>query len=197
MSLTQDQANLRQNKRALRRALSSQRQDEHALQLANAITHHPRFLACKSIALYLANDGEINPIYVTEQAWSMGKQVFLPVLSPLANKLEFAPYVPGCNMISNRFGIMEPACTSQHWRRARHIDLMLLPLVAFDETGHRLGMGGGFYDRSLAHRKLRQHLKKPYLIGLAHECQKTESLESQSWDIPLDTIITEKTTYTV
>ncbi len=98
-------------------------------------------------------------------------------------------------MCVNKFGILEPACKPKYWLKPRQMDLMLLPLVAFDEAGNRLGMGGGFYDRSLAHLKLRQHVRKPYLIGLAHECQKAGNVLVQSWDVPLNAIVTEKRVY--
>lgn len=186
---------LRQRKREQRRTLSAAEQTQHARQLVHPITHHRRFLSCRRIACYLSNDGEIDPIYIIERAWSQGKQVYLPVLSPLKNSLQFALFEPGNMLCTNKYGIQEPACRPSHWIKAQQCDLVLLPLVAFDETGNRLGMGGGFYDRSLAHLKLRQHFRKPYLIGLAHESQKTDKLTAQSWDVPLDAIATEKQIY--
>lgn len=187
---------LRREKRAQRRALTTAEQAQHASQLAHQLIHHPRFLNCRRIACYLSNDGEIDPLFILNQAWSQGKQVYLPVLSPLKDSLLFAPFEPESPMCINKLGIQEPACHPKYWLKAQQIDLMLLPLVAFDETGNRLGMGGGFYDRSLAHLRLRQHVRKPSLIGLAHECQKTEKISAQSWDIPLDAIVTEKQIYT-
>lgn len=186
---------LRRDKRDRRRSLTADEQHQHAHQLAHLLLHHPRFLSCRRIACYLSNDGEIDPLSIIRQSWAMAKQVYLPVLSPLTNRLLFAPVELKSMMRENKFGILEPACKPRHWLKPRQIDLMLLPLVAFDETGNRLGMGGGFYDRSLAHLKLRQHARKPYLIGLAHECQKTEKISAQSWDIPLDVIVTEKRIY--
>ena len=97
----------------------------------------------------------------------------------------------------NRFGIQEPACSPRHWVRAWQLDLILLPLVAFDESGNRLGMGGGFYDRSLAYRQSRTHSRRPRLIGLAHELQRVEQLATNSWDIPLDMIATEKRVFRI
>ena len=75
------------------------------------------------------------------------------------------------------------------------MDLLFLPLVAFDTHGNRMGMGGGFYDRSLAFLQQKNGLKKPVLAGLAHEIQKVEQLLTQNWDIPLDFVITEKQLY--
>lgn len=188
-------AQLRLQKRDQRRALTLAEQADNAGQLARRVIHHSRFINCKRIACYLSNDGEIDPIYIIEQAWFQAKQVYLPVLSPFRNSLLFAPFEPGSKMCLNKFGIPEPACHPRYWLKAQQLDLVLLPLVAFDESGNRLGMGGGFYDRSLAHLKLRRHYRKPYLIGLAHETQKTGKLSTQNWDIPLDAIATEKRIY--
>ena len=71
------------------------------------------------------------------------------------------------------------------------MDVILLPLVAFDRKGYRLGMGGGYYDRSLAFRRSRQQWRRPRLIGVAHSCQQHPGLPQQHWDVPLDCIITE------
>jgi 5-formyltetrahydrofolate cyclo-ligase len=188
-------ADLRLQKRAQRRALSDAIQAHHADQLNHNILGCQQFLNCQRLACYLPNDGEIDPIPIIENAWRRRKKTYLPVLSPLKDSLYFAPFTPDFSLTTNKFGIFEPDCHPRYWLRANQIDLMLLPLVAFDDSGNRLGMGGGFYDRSLAHLQLRQHIRKPYLIGLAHELQKADQVITQSWDIPLDAIATEKRLY--
>jgi 5-formyltetrahydrofolate cyclo-ligase len=65
-----------------------------------------------------------------------------------------------------------------------------MPLVGFDKAGNRLGMGGGFYDRSFAFKQKR-HSCQPKLIGLAHSIQQVDNLSVQGWDIPVDNIVTE------
>lgn len=187
-----DNAGLRSEKRTMRQQLSRMQQCTHAEDLANLVCRLPPFINSKRIACYLANDGEIDPIYIIQTAWQMRKQVYLPVLSPLQNKLYFAPVDDDSDMHSNRFGILEPACNPADWVLPWQLDLMLLPLVAFDKAGNRLGMGGGFYDRSLAYLALRQRARKPRLIGLAHELQQTETITVNSWDIPLEMIATEE-----
>jgi 5-formyltetrahydrofolate cyclo-ligase len=183
---------IRRNKRRLRSQLSCLEQSTHAFGLANQVCRQPPFLNGNRIACYLANDGEIDPEYIIQTAWRLRKQVYLPVLSPFLSKLYFAPYQAGMAMKLNRFDIWEPACRPADWVTAWQLDLMLLPLVAFDESGNRLGMGGGFYDRSLAYRRSRTHLLRPKLIGLAHELQRELQLATNSWDIPLDMIATEE-----
>ncbi len=188
-------ASIRKRKRRQRRELSATEQDLHAARLTGHITRLTEYRRSRHIACYLANDGEINPENIIEHAWALRKTVYLPVLSPLQNRLYFAPYTKHCRLIRNRFDIIEPDCHPSQWRQAWQLDLLLLPLVAFDENGNRIGMGGGFYDRTLAYRHQMTRWKKPVLIGLAHELQKCELLLSQPWDIPLDMIATEKQLY--
>ena len=187
-----DSSTIRSNKRRLRNQLSRTEQSTHAFGLANQVCRQQPFINSSRVACYLANDGEIDPEYIIQTAWRLRKQVYLPVLSPFQSKLYFAPYQAGMAMQLNRFDIWEPTCRPVNWVTAWQLDLMLLPLVAFDESGNRLGMGGGFYDRSLAYRQSRTHSLRPKLIGLAHELQREQQLAANSWDIPLDMIATEE-----
>ena len=182
----------RQTIRRLRRDLSDKEQLAHALAISSQITRLNVFRYNRKIALYLSNDGEIDPSFIIKQAWNMGKAVFLPVLAPLKNQLYFSPYKPDSKMKTNRFGIAEPDCPPDQWQSAQQMSLIFLPLVAFDKEGNRLGMGGGFYDRSLAYLSARKVMKNPKLIGLAHELQQLESIKHEKWDIPVGQIITEK-----
>ena len=190
-------SSIRAQNRQRRNQLTFLEQSAHAIGLASQVCRLRAFLNSDRIACYLANDGEIDPTFIIETAWQYRKRVFLPVLSPFQSKLYFAPYNPGMEMHINRFGIPEPACSPTNWLNAWQLDLMLLPLVAFDENGNRMGMGGGFYDRSLAYRQSRTHSLKPRLIGLAHELQREPKLATNSWDIPLDMIATETRVITV
>ena len=179
--------------RQQRNALTPPQRAQYATQLARHFCSHPLFLHRQHIAFYLPNDGELDLRPLIERAWAMGKSCYLPVLSPLYhNRLWFAPYLPDSPLRNNRFGIPEPACP---WRRMRPVwslDLVLTPLVAFDRYGNRLGMGGGFYDRSLAYLERRQAWQKPRLIGTAYGFQQVPQLPVASWDVPLHGIVTEQ-----
>jgi 5-formyltetrahydrofolate cyclo-ligase len=154
------------------------------------------FLNSNRIALYLSEDGEMDTYSVLVRARNQGKQCYLPVLRPRPQRaLWFAEYRPGDCLLPNRFGIDEPCIRNRRPTPPWGLDLILLPLVAFDMDGNRLGMGGGFYDRTLAYLNRRTAWHKPKLIGIAHECQKLEQLESRPWDIPLDGVVTEKQLY--
>jgi len=190
-------AKIRQLKRAQRKALSAADQQRHSQALCDNIIRQNNYRNSQHIACYLANDGEIDPYLLIEHALFANKNIYLPVLSPLKNSLYFAPYDENSKFSLNRFGIAEPVCHPSEWIKASQLDLLLLPLVAFDLQGNRVGMGGGFYDRTLAYLRHRCHWRKPALVGLAHEIQKAEQLDRQNWDIPLNYITTEKRLYKI
>jgi 5-formyltetrahydrofolate cyclo-ligase len=185
---------LRQTIRQQRRALTPGEAAACAEQMAQQAHRHPLIVRSQRIAAYLAADGEIDPAPLLAHLWSAGKQVYLPVLTPFARqKLWFARFNEGDILVFNRFGIPEPL--QRHLIKPSALDLVLTPLVAFDVAGHRIGMGGGFYDRTFEFLQRRQHWHKPYLIGLAYEFQKQTTIIPASWDIPLDAIATESQIY--
>ena len=143
--------------------------------------------------MYLAVGGEVDCTEILERAVAAGREIYLPVLSGPA--LRFARYQPGDPLIPNRFGIGEPQLDAIHLRSGQQLDVVLTPLVAFDLRGNRLGMGGGFYDRSFAFLRWRAAWRKPRMIGLAHQFQCVESLRVAPWDIPLQSVITETSAY--
>ncbi len=113
----------------------------------------------------------------------------------LPNRLWFSEYKFGDKLIRNRYGIFEPDIRRRKPIPAWGLDLLLLPLVAFDASGNRIGMGGGFYDRTFAYLKTRNRWHTPKLIGIAHELQHIDSIEPNAWDIPLNGIVTESRIY--
>ncbi|NOX75667.1 MAG: 5-formyltetrahydrofolate cyclo-ligase [Gammaproteobacteria bacterium] len=183
---------LRRELRALRRRLDEQQRGRFSQQVACHLANHPHFLAARHVACYLACDGELTLHPLMERAWAMGKAVYLPVLgSSHRNNLDFLPYQRGDTLVPNRFGIPEPEVNSRRFVAATRLDLVLMPLVGFDAQGHRLGMGGGFYDRSFAFLKSRRHWRKPRLLGVGFGVQECLRLPRQRWDVPLDGVVTE------
>ena len=191
--INQQQRNaLRREMRRQRRALTPQQRRQAALALERRLGSHPLFLRSRHIAFYLPNDGEMDLRPLIERAQAMGKQCYLPVLSPLYhNRLWFAPYHPESELVLNRFGIPEPAVNWSGMRPAWTLDLVLTPLVAFDSAGNRLGMGGGYYDRTLAYLMRRRHWRKPHLLGTAYAFQQVKRLPHEPWDVPLHGIVTD------
>ncbi|HBX57445.1 5-formyltetrahydrofolate cyclo-ligase [Pseudomonas sp. UBA2684] len=195
-STTLTRVQLRRLLRQKRRALNAHAQRQAARGLYRQLAQHPLFRRAQHIALYLPNDGEIDPRPLLRAAQQRGKATYLPVLSPWPRtKMVFQRVRPGDALIANRFHILEPRRNPAQQRTLRALDLVLLPLVGFDRHGARLGMGGGFYDRSLAYRSMRKNWHKPTLLGLAHECQQVDRLAQASWDVPLMATVTDKAWY--
>ena len=179
---------LRTHFRALRCKLTQTEQLTAARKLVAQCSQKNVLDSVQSVALYLANDGELDPQILIQHCWEKGMTVYLPVLHPFATgRLAFFEYTKLTPMKKNRFGILEPKLDVRTITKISDLDVVFMPLVAFDTNGHRLGMGSGFYDRTLAKVG---NSTKTQLIGLAHDCQQAEALTSQSWDIPLSKIVT-------
>lgn len=188
----QQKAQLREELRLRRRALTPAQQAQASMLVLRHLLQFPAFMRGHHVALYIACDGEIDPAPITQQLWQMGKRCYLPVLKPGAQReLWFVEFTPDSQLISNRFGIPEPDHRQAHKLPAHLLDVVLVPLVGFDRQGARLGMGGGFYDTTFAFKQ-HQPGGKPLLIGLAHSCQQVDFLHLDNWDIPLAAIATEK-----
>jgi len=124
------------------------------------------------------------------------KKFYLPVLTndPGNPALLFAPVSPTTQYQNNLFRIPEPICEVSDMLRAEELDLLIMPLLGFDKNGNRLGMGGGFYDRTLSYKQENPE-KKPVLMGFAYDFQEISSLQAETWDIGLDWIATESALY--
>lgn len=182
---------LRAQLRGRRRALDPAQRSAGAAALARRLVAHALFRRATRIACYFPVDGEIDTAPLLHRARAMGKQIYLPVLTA-KGALRFAPYSPGCKLRRNCFGIPEPVCHPRALRSGRQLDLVLTPLVGFDRAGNRLGMGGGYYDRSFAFLIHRHHWRKPHLLGLAYEFQRIAKLTRHAWDVPLAGVVTEQ-----
>ena len=182
---------IRKQLRNTRSSLTPLQQLQAAEKVAKRITAQSFFLEARFIGAYLSNDGEIDPTNIVTQALELGMSCFLPVIAKQGtNTLDFAAYDGNTPMIENKFNILEPAASIELIRKASQLDVIFVPLVGFDRSGSRIGMGGGYYDRALAFMD-REEREKPTLVGLAHSCQEVEYIDRQQWDIPLHLIATE------
>lgn len=189
-------AQLRRELRAQRRALTPYEQRQAAMHLCRNLITQPFFQTSQRLAVYLPNDGEISLRPLIYHAWRLGKQVYLPVLHPCQQgHLWFAQYTPRSELILNRFQIPEPSIRHSKQVPAWTLDTVFMPLVGFTEQGQRMGMGGGFYDRTFAFIHSGQRPRRPLLVGTAHECQKRAKLETEQWDIPMQWIASDQTLY--
>ena len=150
----------------------------------------PEFLVDQCIAGYWAVGGEL-PLHVAvARLRARGQRYHLPIIA--ADKsLRFAPLLPGAIVQPNRYGIPEPACAQQDLLDPAQLDLILVPLTAFDRCGHRLGMGGGYYDRSFAFLRAAARPAHPVLVGIGYSFQEVAALPAQAHDVALAFIATE------
>ena len=166
LPLTLSRQEIRKMIRQRRRALTPEQQQEMGQQAAPRMMTYPPVVMAHTVA---------------------GKRVYLPVLHPFsAGNLLFLNYHPQSELVMNRLKIHEPKLDVRDVLPLSRLDVLITPLVAFDEYGQRLGMGGGFYDRTLQNW---QHYKTQP-VGYAHDCQLVEKLPVEEWDIPLPAVVT-------
>ena len=169
---------------------------EASRQIALRLGTTHLFQRSTRIAFYFASDGEVDTFPLLRRAWSMGKRCYLPKLYRIKQRrLWFAAIHEGGKLSVNRFGIPEPHQSARRMVDARALDLIVMPLVAFDGSGNRIGMGGGFYDDTLAFLNQRCAWKRPRLVGVAYDFQRVDALHSHPWDVPLQAIVTEERIY--
>ncbi|CAM3828148.1 putative 5-formyltetrahydrofolate cyclo-ligase [Vibrio aerogenes CECT 7868] len=182
-------SNFRTEIRKRRNQLTSDFQQHAAHELIHQFRQLPEVKISQHIALYLSSDGELDTQPVIHWLWQQGKSVYLPVIHPFSpGHLLFLKYTQNTCMVPNRYGIQEPRLRKADVLPIQYLDLIFTPLVGFDATGQRLGMGGGYYDRTLAEWKKVKPVVRA--IGLAHDCQYVDKLPVESWDIPLPKIVT-------
>jgi 5-formyltetrahydrofolate cyclo-ligase len=154
------------------------------------------YLKARSLAVYFSSDGEVQLNSLVKHAWHVGKSIYLPVLHPFAhNRLWFSEWRRQDVLRPNRFRIPEPIARLRKPVDARRLDMVLVPLVAFDSRCSRIGMGGGFYDRTFGYRLRHRCWHRPLLVGVAHDVQQCETIRVNAWDVRLDAVITERGIY--
>lgn len=173
-------------------AISDAERNLAAQQATNLFQESVFFSKSQHIACYLARTEEFDCAPLIQSIWQANKHCYLPVLSSQEGYLDFAAYHSENKLYLNRFRILEPENTQKI--SASELDLVLLPLVGFDLKGNRLGVGGGYYDRTFSFLQNQKRVK-PLLIGLGFECQQVHQLPYDEWDVQLDGVLTEKKIY--
>jgi 5-formyltetrahydrofolate cyclo-ligase len=187
------------NRNELRRAMRARRR---LVTRADRLAAARRFAAAadrlhllrpgRRIAIYLPHGSEADVMPIARRAWQRGCEVYAPVITHRRRYLmRFAPYAQNPSLILNAHGIAEPDHMPRERIDALALDVIFMPLVAFDARGWRLGSGAGFYDRSLRHLSRIRAWRRPTLIGVAYEHQLTDALTPHAWDVPMDAVLTE------
>lgn len=184
----QQRRTIRRRMRERRAELGGAERDTAAARLAGSLQAQLWFMKANRVGLYLPNQGELDVLPAVLGSHRRGRQLFLPVLRQRQH-MDFLHWRPGEPLTANRFGIPEPARQNHAPVALWSLDVLLMPLVAFDRRGNRLGMGGGFYDRVVA--GLRRSPRRPTLVGVGYRFQEVDALPVAPWDEPLDAIITD------
>ena len=184
---------LRRRLREARCALSPAQRGELDTRITTHVVRLALWSWARRVAAYQACNGEFNPATIIQTLDTL--QWYLPVLTGRDQPLLFATYQPGDVLRLNPWGIAEPQMATQNLCPPEQLDVVLTPLLGFDESGFRLGMAGGFYDRSFAFRQTTAG--PPWLIGVGYELQKISRQTARDWDVRLDAMITETGVYRV
>lgn len=180
-----NKAELRKELRERRRLVEPSQAASASLALRDLFLSSVALSSDALVAVYVADDGEIDPAPLVEALKAKGHRFCLPCEVPEGQPLRFRAYDPEDRLGLNRWAVPEPL----HSAPFVVPDVLLIPLVAFDKNGRRLGRGGGYYDRTLA--QLRS-LKKPLVVGLAYAMQEVGAVPSEAHDAHVDAVVTEK-----
>ncbi len=186
---------LRAQLRAQRSALSADERASASRQFARILRRSHLLRPGKHVAVYVAHDSEADPRIIVQLARRNRCELYLPAIADYrGRRMQFRRYTSAASLRPNRYGIPEPQRAAPRIA-VRHLDLVLVPLVAVDARGTRMGTGAGFYDRCLQHLRAGRRWRRPRLLGLGYEFQRVEQLAARAWDVPLDALITEKGLY--
>ena len=174
---------------AARRSLDMDTRLKNSKTISERIMRMHEFAASDSVACYLPAPDEVDPGEVIGRAWRMKKRVYAPVVEENFG-MRFVQLTAETELRRNQFGLWEPVSGSQV--SPRKIDLVITPVVAFDNCRNRIGMGGGYFDRCFAFLSHKKHWLRPKLLGLAFECQRVEEIKPRPWDIQLYQVVTER-----
>lgn len=182
-----DRQSIRFDIREQRSELSLSVQSQAARAITSFIAEKDWFKQSSHLAFYAAVRNEIDPYLLLEKACQLGKTCYLPVRLPFKyDQLHFIAYFPGDPLTINDYGILEPLVDIRTPCELNILDSVLMPLLAFDRLGNRLGSGKGYYDKTFAHLLDIASKHKTTLVGLGYEFQQVDELKAESWDVPLD-----------
>lgn len=178
--------NARNEIRQKRKALHEDEVAKCSELVRRVVLEHEFLKQNRCIASYHSFSGEIDTVEINKALRLAGHHMALPVIHPEEKGLmDFYSYEKPEDLILNRFKIPEPVVSAKNLVQPHNLEVVIVPLVGFNEKGERLGMGGGYYDRML--KKISCEC---LTLGLAYDFQLIPEIKSQPWDMPLDEVIT-------
>jgi 5-formyltetrahydrofolate cyclo-ligase len=181
--------------RGARAAQPPHSQRAAARRVCSRLARTPWFRRSRTLSAYWPVGGELDLRPLIDLALRLGKRVYLPIVDFPARRLHFARFRDGDSLRVSGYGLSEPHGSAPQRIDPWRLDLVLLPLVGFDSHGTRLGMGGGYYDRTFGGIDTRTSWRRPRLVGVAYELQHVGRLERATWDVPIDAVVTDRATY--
>ena len=172
-----------------RREMTAENRTLASQNICNKVTNSREFLSASLIACYLPMRDEVDTRFIIERAWRANKRIFVPVTRN-NDEMLFREIRPNTPLQRNQMTIWEPQ--SGVFISPRELQLVVTPTVAFDKNNHRIGMGGGYYDRCFSFLQHRKHWIKPKLAGVAFKCQEVEEITPNAWDIRLYRMFSEE-----
>ncbi len=185
-----ERARYRQAGQRARLALDAATRQRHSARICIHTARSGPWHSAERVGLYFAAAAEVDVSDLFVEAFATGRVVFVPVVGA-TGRMRFVRLERDATLRRNRYGIWEPEGKPEAIS-ARQLDLVVTPLVAFDVTGNRIGMGAGYYDRCFSFLRHRTRWLHPKLVGAAFSCQRAPSIPAAAWDIPLFAVATEQ-----
>ena len=171
-----------------RARISPQERQQASEEIAKKIVSSELFSTAANIAIYIPMKSEVDTWTLIERAWQLKKRIFAPITQKTST-LQFRQFDADSKFSTDNLGLSEPVAGD--FIAAEKLDLVFTPVVAFDSQNNRIGMGGGYYDRTFSFLKKNSDIDKPVLVGIAFERQRVEKIAPNPWDIRLFSIFTE------
>jgi len=182
------QSDIRSACKALRAQINTADRQDLSAKITDKIIASDYFSEANDIAVFLPMKTEVDTWPLIKCAWRLKKRIFAPIAQKTFN-LSFREFTDEGDLLTNKMGLSEPV--DGDLMPADKFDLVLVPLVAFDPQNNRIGMGGGYYDRTFSFLKQNPRGSDPKLVGVAFECQRVERITPNPWDIRLLRVYTE------
>lgn len=169
-----------------RKSLTALQISKKSAEIASKLFTLDSFKNAKSVMFYCSFSGEVDTKLMVDYALAQGKKVFLPCANEKAKTLNALEFNSKCVLEKGPYGILQPIQKAKKSRAVKHFDIVVVPAIAFDKCGYRVGFGHGYYDRFLASANY------SFSVGLAYDFAVVKSLPKESFDVPVNVLITEK-----
>jgi len=187
MEISAAKNNLRKQYKQIREALTIEQVTQNSKKIADQLFDTPFWKNSSTVMLYVSFRNEVMTEQIYRRGWQEGKTMLIPICSSQDGIMTMSILSSYEQLVPNRYGIPELPAAMQQIVSPEKIDLCIIPGIAFDRNGNRLGFGAGYYDRYLA--QIRKNVPR---VALAHSCQIYDGLlPTDRYDLPIHYMLTE------